>query len=193
MSLCIGFFVCRLTTEWPSDWDMILRWYERDNAAENAGAGTTFGWNGKKKTVVHSYSEHRIVTPTIQIRTLKGCGLNSGRAALWPCQKIKHRNGDDIFEQGKQQKSAYQNTLIRRRKWKTKTLFGSVRTNAIRFIRQLCKGRKPKAKPPREFWELLNTLYSVHNGFKECAKYESAAMEICKEIECLILDLQEAG
>lgn len=61
------------------------------------------------------------------------------------------------------------------------------------FIRQLCKGRKPKAKPPREFWELLNTLYSVHNGFKECAKYESAAMEICKEIECLILDLQEAG
>ena len=51
------------------------------------------------------------------------------------------------------------------------------------FIRQLCK----------EFWELLNTLYSVHNGFQKCAKYEPSALEICKEIECLILDLQEAG
>lgn len=61
------------------------------------------------------------------------------------------------------------------------------------FIRQLCKGRKPKAKPTWEFWELMNTLYSVHNGFKECAKYEPSALEICKEIECLILDLQEAG
>lgn len=61
------------------------------------------------------------------------------------------------------------------------------------FIRQLCKGQTPKAKPPREFWELINTLYSVHNGFKECAKYEPSALEICKEIECLILDLQEAG
>lgn len=61
------------------------------------------------------------------------------------------------------------------------------------FIRQLCKGQTPKAKPPREFWELLSTLYSVHNGFQECAKYEPSALEICKEIECLALDLQEAG
>lgn len=57
------------------------------------------------------------------------------------------------------------------------------------FIRQLCKGQTPKAKPPREFWKLMNTLYSVHNGFKECAKYEPSALKICKEIECLILDL----
>ncbi|WP_337553903.1 hypothetical protein [Massilicoli timonensis] len=61
------------------------------------------------------------------------------------------------------------------------------------FIRLLCAGKTPKAKPSREFWELLNTLYSVHNGFKECAKYEPSALEICQEIECLILDLQEAG
>ena len=32
--------------------------------------------------IVHSYGEHRIVAPTIPIRTLKGCRLNSGRAAL---------------------------------------------------------------------------------------------------------------
>lgn len=61
------------------------------------------------------------------------------------------------------------------------------------FIRQLCKGKTPKAKPPQEFWNLLETLYSVHSGFKECAKYEPSALEICKEIECLVLDLQEAG
>lgn len=61
------------------------------------------------------------------------------------------------------------------------------------FIRQLCAGKTPKAKPPREFWELLNSLYSVHNGFKKCAIYEPSALEICKEIEYLILDLQEVG
>lgn len=61
------------------------------------------------------------------------------------------------------------------------------------FIRQLCAGKTPKAKPPREFWELLNTLYSVHNGFKSYAKFEPSALTICKEIERLILDLQEAN
>ena len=61
------------------------------------------------------------------------------------------------------------------------------------FIRQLCEGKTPKAKPPREFWELLNTLYSVHKGFKSCAKLEPSALTICKEIECLILDLQEVA
>ena len=61
------------------------------------------------------------------------------------------------------------------------------------FLRQLCKGNTPKAKPTREFWEMLNALYSVHNGFKECAKYEPSALTICKEIESLILDLQEVG
>lgn len=61
------------------------------------------------------------------------------------------------------------------------------------FLRLLCKGQMPKPKPKKELWELLNSLYSVHNSFKECAKYEPSALEICKEIECLILDLQEAG
>ena len=61
------------------------------------------------------------------------------------------------------------------------------------IIRQLCKGKTPKAKPPREFWELLNALYSVHNCFQKCAKYEPSAVNICKEIEGLILDLQEVG
>ena len=59
------------------------------------------------------------------------------------------------------------------------------------FIRQLCKGKAPKPQPQKEFWKLLEALYSVHNSFKSCAKFEPSALEICKEIECLILDLQE--
>ena len=61
------------------------------------------------------------------------------------------------------------------------------------FIRQLCKGKTPKPQPQKGFWELLNALYDVHNSFQKCSKYEPSALEICKEIECLILDLQEAG
>ena len=61
------------------------------------------------------------------------------------------------------------------------------------FIRQLCKGKAPKPQPQKEFWEVLEALYAVHTNFKSCAKFEPSALEICKEIECLILDLQEAG
>ena len=61
------------------------------------------------------------------------------------------------------------------------------------LIRQLCKGKAPKLQPKKEFWEVLEALYSVHNSFKSCAKFEPSALSICKEIECLILDLQEAG
>ena len=61
------------------------------------------------------------------------------------------------------------------------------------FIRQLCKGKTPKPQPQKDFWELLEALYTVHNSFKSCGKYEPSALEACKEIECFILDLQEAG
>ena len=61
------------------------------------------------------------------------------------------------------------------------------------FVRQLCKGKTPKPQPTKEFWELLEALYEVHKGFKACARYEPSALNICKEIECLILDLQEVG
>ena len=60
------------------------------------------------------------------------------------------------------------------------------------LIRQLCKGKAPKPQPQKEFWELLNALYDIHNGFQKCSKFEPSVLEICKEIECLILELQEA-
>ena len=59
------------------------------------------------------------------------------------------------------------------------------------FVRQLCKGKTPKPQPTKEFWEMLEAIYYVHNGFKNCAKSEPSVLNICKEIECLILDLQE--
>ena len=61
------------------------------------------------------------------------------------------------------------------------------------FIRQLCKGKAPKLQPQKEFWELMNALYDIHNGFQKCSKYEPSALSICKEIEGLILDLQEVA
>jgi len=61
------------------------------------------------------------------------------------------------------------------------------------LIRQLCKGKAPKPQPQKEFWELLNALYDVHNSFQKCSKYEPSALSICKEIEGLILDLQEVA
>lgn len=60
------------------------------------------------------------------------------------------------------------------------------------YVRQLCRGIHPKPKPTKEFWELLNALYDVHNSFQKCNKYEPSALELCAEIERLVLDLQEA-
>ena len=60
------------------------------------------------------------------------------------------------------------------------------------FNRDVYKRQAPKPQPQKEFWEVLEALYSVHNSFKSCAKFEPSALEICKEIECLILELQEA-
>lgn len=60
------------------------------------------------------------------------------------------------------------------------------------FVRQLCKGITPNPQPPKAFWDMMNALYDVHKGFMACAEYEPSALEICKEIECLILVLQEA-
>ena len=51
------------------------------------------------------------------------------------------------------------------------------------FIRQLCKGKTPKPKPAKEFWELLNTLYSVHNGFQKCAKYEHSVWKSARKLK----------
>ena len=59
------------------------------------------------------------------------------------------------------------------------------------FMRQLCNGNAPQPQPKTEFWELLNKLYEVHDAFKKCVPYYPTAAEICKEIEDVILELQQ--
>ena len=63
--------------------------------------------------------------------------------------------------------------------------------SAAEFMRQLCMGKEPQPQPEKEFWELLNTLYEVHAAFKKCVPYFPSAVEICKEIEQLVMDLQQ--
>lgn len=60
------------------------------------------------------------------------------------------------------------------------------------YVRQLCRGIHPKPKPPDVFWRLMDELYTTHSYLKECAKYEPPVLELCTEIERLVLDLQEA-
>lgn len=60
------------------------------------------------------------------------------------------------------------------------------------YVRQLCRGIHPKPKPPDVFWGLMDELYKAHSDLKECAKYEPSALELCTEIERLVLELQEA-
>ena len=37
----------------------------------------------------------------------------------------------------------------------------------------------------------MDELYKAHSDLKECAKYEPSALELCAEIERLVLDLQK--
>lgn len=55
------------------------------------------------------------------------------------------------------------------------------------FVRQLCKGETPKPVQPKEFWELMNTLYDLHRSLR---KYPEAS-EICRQIEYAVIRLQE--
>ena len=58
--------------------------------------------------------------------------------------------------------------------------------SAAEFMRQLCKGNAPQPQPKTEFWELLNKLYEVHDGFKKCVPYYPIAAEICPTFPLLI-------
>ena len=63
--------------------------------------------------------------------------------------------------------------------------------SAAEFMRQLCRGNAPQPMPQTEFWELLGKLYEVHDAFRKCVPFYPAAAEICKEIEQLVMDLQQ--
>ena len=59
------------------------------------------------------------------------------------------------------------------------------------YVRQLCRGIRPKPKPPEVFWQMMNELYQIHSALRVCAKYEPSVFEISTDIEQLVLNLQE--
>ena len=122
-----------------------------------------------------------------------GGGLFSGVShPYYPAKEKNYRLGDDIFMSQKEDKKPITVWLDDEENEMLKRYSKMCGLSQTEFIRQLCKGNTPKPEPPKAFWDMMNALYDVHSGFKACAKYEPSALEICKEIECLILDLQEA-
>ena len=108
-------------------------------------------------------------------------------------KKLKYKNGDDILNKESNRKVRIKVRLSEEENKKLKRCASACGLSQSALIRQLCKGKAPKPQPQKEFWEVLEALYVVHNSFKSCAKFAPSALEICKEIECLILDLQEAA
>ena len=122
--------------------------------------------------------------PTIQIRSLTVCGLHSGAVPL----NTPLKNGDD---QLKEEKVRIKVRLTEEEKEKLERNSALCGLTQSEYVRQLYRGVHPKPKPPDVFWRLMDELYKAHSDLKECAKYEPSALELCTEIERLVLDLQE--
>ena len=61
------------------------------------------------------------------------------------------------------------------------------------YIRQICKGKKPKPQPGPAFWDLLEELYHLHGSLQKCVRFLPKAAEECHRIEALILTLMEVA
>ena len=61
------------------------------------------------------------------------------------------------------------------------------------YIRQVCKGKKPKPQPGPDFWDLLEEIYHVHDSLQKCVRFLPETAEECRRIEALILTLMEVA
>ena len=61
------------------------------------------------------------------------------------------------------------------------------------YIRQICKGKKPKPQPDPDFWDLLEELYRLHGRLQKCVRFLPEAAGECRRIEVLILTLMEVA
>ena len=61
------------------------------------------------------------------------------------------------------------------------------------YLRQLCLGRQPHPKPPAEFWELMDALYMWHDTLERLAVCHPEFEPDCREVEQLVLFLQEVA
>lgn len=58
------------------------------------------------------------------------------------------------------------------------------------FVRQACLGKAPHAKPPAEFWDLMDAVYDLHSAWEQMTPFYPEAGEECRRLENLVLFLQ---
>ena len=61
------------------------------------------------------------------------------------------------------------------------------------YLRQLCLGKRPRPKPPAEFWELMDALYAWHDALKRLSVCYPEFESDCREVERIVLLLQEVA
>lgn len=61
------------------------------------------------------------------------------------------------------------------------------------YIRQVCLGRQLRPKPPAEFWELMDALYALHDTLERLAIRCAEFKPDCREVERIVLLLQEVA
>ena len=128
------------------------------------------------------------MAPTIQIRSLAACGLLRAARPETLLRKKKSTEGDDKIKEEKVRIKVHLTEEEKEKLERNSALCGLTQSE---YVRQLCRGVQPKPKPPDVFWQLMDELYKAHFDLKECAKFEPSALNLCAEIEQLVLDLQE--
>ena len=61
------------------------------------------------------------------------------------------------------------------------------------YVRQVCKGKKPKQQSGPDFWSLLEELYHLYGSLQKCVRFLPEAAGECRRIETLILTLMEVA
>ena len=61
------------------------------------------------------------------------------------------------------------------------------------YVRQICLGKQPHPKPPAEFWELMDALYVWHDTLERLAICYPEFEPDCREVERIVLLLQEVA
>lgn len=61
------------------------------------------------------------------------------------------------------------------------------------LVRMLIMGKHPQPLPDKNFWLMLEQLYSIHDSLKQLSRFDNSLLKKCDEIEQLILDLQRAA
>lgn len=55
----------------------------------------------------------------------------------------------------------------------------------------LIMGKIPQPLPDKNFWLILEQLYSIHDSLKQLSRFDNSLLKKCAEIEQLILNLQK--